>query len=1013
VEGNRPTDPQIVERIREKTTALLESRRRFPESTYRLQFHAGFTFKAATDLVPYLHALGVTHCYASPYLKARPGSTHGYDIIDHASLNPEIGSDDDYNRMVEAFRQHGLGQILDIVPNHMGVATNDNSWWNDVLENGPASRYAGLFDIAWQSSPRPELQNKVLLPVLGEPYGEVLEAGQLALTFENGAFAIGYFDRRFPIDPRTYSAILGHRIEELQRTLGPEDTALLEYESISTASRNLPDRLDTDGTKILERSREKEIIKRRLAALTAESAPVRDFIAANVTLLNGTPGDAASFDPLDRILEQQAFRLSYWRVAPDEINYRRFFDINDLAALSMEREEVFVGAHVLVLKLAAEGKLDGLRIDHPDGLYDPAQYLRRLQEHFVLACARTVIEADPELASLERAPLEVALRENLSADASLDTPYYVVVEKILGAGEPLLESWATHGTTGYEFANAINGLFVDTANEHAFSTLYHDFIGDETRFSELVYRKKLLILQVSLAGELHMLTHQLDRLAQKSRLSRDFTFNTLRRALREVIACLPVYRSYIADDGIHPEDRRYIEMAVRRATVRNPLLSRRVFRFIRNMLLLEAPPGFNDADRAEQRRFAGKFQQVTAPVMAKGLEDTAFYVYNRLTSLNEVGGDPGRFGMNPDAVHAFLQDRQAKWPFALSPLSTHDTKRSEDVRARLNVLSEIPEEWAQRIHQWSRLNEAHRQQIDDVGAPDANEEYLLYQTLVGAWPLDVDAPVTEEFVRRIQAYMEKATREAKVHTSWINPNPEFDRAVADFVARLLDEAASAEFLFDLRAFLKRVIPAGLLNSLAQTLLKITSPGVPDTYQGMELWDFSLVDPDNRRPVDYARRRKLLEQLQQAIAGGQGDLKRIAADVMSKKEDGRIKMYVTLQALNVARTHPGLFTTGEYLPLRATGERASHLFAFARRKEQQWAVVVTPRLLAKAMPEGDLAAWGDTGVPLDAVSGPVVWRNVFTGAKLDASSTGQPFISATHLLRDFPVALLLSESQPSG
>ncbi|HJT77308.1 MAG TPA: malto-oligosyltrehalose synthase, partial [Gemmataceae bacterium] len=613
--------------------------------------------------------------------------------------------------------------------------------------------------------------------------------------------------------------------------------------------------------------------------------------------------------------------------------------------------------------------------------------------------------------------VEGPLRERFAAgglllgDGPLRWPLYVVAEKILGANESLVESWAVYGTSGYDFVNQVNGLFVDRAAERAFTRLYQEWIQDGTSFQEVVYRKKFLILQTSLASELYMLAHQLDRLAQKSRRSRDFTFNTLRHGLREVIACFPVYRSYIAGEGPHEADRRYVETAIRRATARNPLMSRALFRFIRGMLLLEAPESFSAEDRAEQRRFAGKFQQVTAPVTAKGVEDTAFYVYNRLLSLNEVGGDPGRFGVRPEALHAYDRQRQERWPYALSPLSTHDTKRSEDVRARLNVLSELPEEWRAGLERWSHLNEPHRQTVDEEPVPGPNEEYLLYQTLLGAWPLE---PYTAEeygqFIERIQAYMEKALHEAKVHTSWINPNAEYDAAVRDFVGRILNEETGRPFLDDFRPFRQRVSQYGLYNSLAQTLLKVACPGVPDTYQGTELWDFSLVDPDNRRPVDYERRRRMLSELQAA----DGDRRELARGLVAAKEDGRVKLYVTYQALHCRRDHPGLFSAGEYLPLNATGARAEHLFAFARRAGEQWAVVAVPRLLTRLVPDvgrPPLGAevWQDTRLLLPGVDPGARWRNFFTGEGLAAAEQQGLSLAAADIFAHFPVALLLGES----
>jgi (1->4)-alpha-D-glucan 1-alpha-D-glucosylmutase len=685
----------------------------------------------------------------------------------------------------------------------------------------------------------------------------------------------------------------------------------------------------------------------------------------------------------------------------------------------MEREEVFEAVHGLVLRLLAEGKVDGLRIDHPDGLYDPAQYFRRLQEHYALALARRAFDAGAASEGVEWKDVEGPLRERIAAgldrkDGPIGRLLYVLAEKILGADEALVETWPIHGTSGYDFLNQVNGLFVDPDAARSVTRLYYDLIEDDVPFSQMVYRKKLLIMQVSLSSELHMLTHQLDRLAQKSRRSRDFTFNTLRQAMGAVIACFPVYRSYIADDGVHDADRRYVEIAVRRAMARNPLLSRRVFRFIRDMLL-EAPESYGEEDRAEHRRFAGKFQQVTAPVTAKGVEDTAFYVYNRLVSLNEVGGEPGRFGVRPETVHAYNRDRQARWPYALSPLSTHDTKRSEDVRARINVLSEMPDDWRAAVDRWSRLNEAHRKTDEEQTIPDANEEYLLYQTLVGAWPLEPYSPEEyAELVHRIQEYMLKALHEAKVHTSWINPNAEYDEAIREFIGHILDEGANRAFLDDFRAFQRRVSHHGLFNSLSQTLLKLAAPGVPDTYQGTELWDFSLVDPDNRRPVDYERRSRMLLDLRSAAESAGGDLRPLARGLVAAKEDGRIKLYVTHRSLQARRDHAGLFTAGEYIPLAAEGSKVAHLFAFARRAGDAAAIVAVPRLVARPAPEPDrpplgAEAWQDTRLALTGLDPALRWRNAFTGELLAPQDRGgQPSLAAADLFADFPVALLVAE-----
>jgi (1->4)-alpha-D-glucan 1-alpha-D-glucosylmutase len=1024
-----------------KTSERLAAGRPFPESTYRLQFHSGFTFRDATAILPYLADLGVTHCYSSPYLQARPGSQHGYDITNHGALNPEVGSEEDYAAWVADLQARGLGQILDTVPNHMGVAGNDNAWWNDVLENGPASPYAGYFDIAWRDSPRPQLRDRILLPVLGDPYGAALEAQQLRLSHSAGSFTIHYFDRVFPVEPGSYKLILSRCALELGQSLAADAPALVEFQSILTAISHLPPTDETAPAAVAERQREKDVIKRRLGTLTQESAPVRDAIEKTVALFNGRAGDAHSFDLLDELLDAQAYRLSYWRVASDEINYRRFFDINELAALSMEKPEVFAATHELILRLLREGKVNGLRIDHPDGLYDPRQYLERLQQHYLLDCAQDVFESDPEFRGLEWKDLEGELLEKWAtrgasrgddsrSESSTFRPLYVVVEKILGPGEPLPEDWPIHGTSGYHFLNVINGLFLDPEGDKPLTRAYREWTGLDDPFAEIVYQKKLLILQVSLSSELQMLAHQLDRLAQKNRWSRDYTLNSLRYALQQIIACFPVYRSYISDTGVHDSDRKYVEQAVRRAMLRNPTVSRGLFRFVRDMILLRYPESAplrpddlssgrrssEEDDRAEQRRFAGKFQQVTAPVMAKGMEDTAFYVYNRLLSLNEVAGDPGKFGTPPEVAHRYFTERQARWPWSMSPLSTHDTKRGEDVRARLNVLSELPGEWRDAVDRWSRLNERHRPVVDEAPVPDANEEYFLYQTLVGAWPLELyGSEEYAQFVQRIQDYMHKALHEAKVHTSWINPDDEYDTAIQEFVARILDEKGNAPFLQDFRTFQKRISHFGLFNSLAQTLLKFTSPGVPDTYQGTELWDFSLVDPDNRRPVDYQRRQQLLRGLQGRVAEAGPDRRELARELARSREDGRIKLYVTWQGLRCLREHPGLFTTGEYLPVTTTGPGQDHVFSFVRRQGDEMALVVVPRLLTRLpeSPDGlplDEQVWQDTALVLpEAVAGRR-WQNVFTSEEVSsAGGQGEVTLPVREVFAHFPVALLLAKS----
>ena len=989
-------DPDLTQQLRD----AVARRQNLPESTYRLQFHKDFTFRDATAVLPYLRELGVTHVYASPYLKARAGSTHGYDVIDHHSLNPENGTPAEYEAFLDALNRNGLAHILDTVPNHVGVATNDNAWWNDVLENGPTSRFAGYFDISWKGSPRPELHDKVLLPLLGKSYSDALESGELQLKFQDGTFAVYYYDRRFPISPRTYSIILSERQDEFERSLRAEPEALEEYRQLLTLADDLP-ALGNRSQEVEQWHDDARSLKTRLAELARNSPVVRQFIETNLARFNGVKGRAESFDLLDELLMSQSYRLAYWRVAPDEINYRRFFDINDLAAISMERQEVFDSTHGLILQWLGRGTLQGLRIDHPDGLYDPKQYFLRLQQAYLLAVAKAEgIAIDPLQAT--------ALAEEFSRDRPTGWQLYVTVEKILALGEPLPADWAVHGTSGYDFLDMVNGLFVASKNESAFTRIYQTLIPDGPSFEELVYEKKRLILRIALASELRMLAHRLDRLAQIDRHSSDFTQNGLREALGEVIACFPVYRSYVSDEGVRDEDRKYVNEAVEKAIARNPTIESSVFHFIRDMVLLEPSRFFSAHDCARQLRFAGKFQQLTAPVTAKGIEDTSFYIYNRLVSLNEVGGDPGHFGITPDELHQYLADRQARWPFALSPLSTHDTKRSEDVRARINVLSEIPAHWEERVSAWRNINTPHRPGADGAEAPDANDEYLLYQTLIGAFPLGAYEPQHENFVGRIQAYMQKAIREAKVHTSWTRQNPGYEKAVNDFVAAILKPGS--EFLRDFMPFQASVSQWGMLNSLSQTLLRLAAPGVPDTYQGTELWDFSLVDPDNRRPVDYELRRRMLLELKRDFESA-GDRAAFAKQLLNVTDAGKAKLLVTWQTLRQRQANPGLFTAGEYKPLPAEGPQAERVFAFARRSGRNSAIVLAPRLVTEIASDRERSSssdiWKDTYLPAPGTSPDGRWLNAFTGESVRQDRSGR--IAVSDALRNFPVALLVTGS----
>ncbi|MGI8859375.1 MAG: malto-oligosyltrehalose synthase [Rubrobacteraceae bacterium] len=953
---------------------------RVPRATYRLQFNAGFTFRDATDLVPYLTELGVGDLYASPYMKARPGSTHGYDITDHNALNPEIGTEKEHEAMISTLHEHGMGHILDVVPNHMG-AGSDNAWWLDMLENGPASAYARFFDVDWSPTNRHGLWGKVLLPILGDHYRAILEGGELKLSFdaEEGSFSVSYYEHRLPLDPRTYPMVFA------DLPAPPDDERMLELWTLADAFGNLPERGAEHGEAAGVRERDAAIYRRWLARLCREVPVAARAIEERVRFLNGEKGEADGYESLHEILEKQAYRLTYWRVASDEINYRRFFAINDLAGIRVEDERVFDATHRLILSLVKTGKVDGLRIDHPDGLYDPAGYFHRLQ-----ASAGGVA-------------------------SGLKEPVYVLVEKILAHHESLPDDWPVAGTTGYDFTNLMNGLFVDAEGESAIDLAYRRFLGSSVDFEEILYECKRIIMREDLASELAVLSRRLLRISEgfkdgagHARRSHDFTINGLRDALSEVVAFFPVYRTYITPGNVSETDRRHVEWAVARARKHSNVADKGIFDFLRDVLLLESDGP--EEYRTSAAAFVMKFQQYTGPVMAKGMEDTALYRYNRLTSLNEVGGEPERFGTTVPAFHHLNGERAKRWPHAMLATSTHDTKRGEDVRARINVLSEIPGEWRGKLVRWGRMNRSRRREVDGTPAPSRNDEYLLYQTLLGAWPLD-EGDAGEEFGRRIKAYMEKAMRETRIHTSWTNVNDEYEQAVAYFVDAILAPAdTSAEndlFLEDFLPFQRRIARLGALNSLSQTLIKLTAPGVPDIYQGKELWDLSLVDPDNRRPVDYKLRRKLLSELKRMEPANARSLLE-----NGKWQNGSPKLYLMWKALEFRRGMRHLFEDGEYLPLEVEGEKLDHAVALARRSGKETAIMVVPRLCAGLVNgSGSLflqpETWGNTRLKLpEGMEAPL--RNVLTGESPEPEEhDGKPGLHVGELLRNFPAALLVA------
>jgi (1->4)-alpha-D-glucan 1-alpha-D-glucosylmutase len=903
-----------------------------PAGSYRLQFSSQFRFEDARKLVPYLDALGITACYASPLLQAARGSTHGYDICDHSRLNQDLGSQQDFEAFANALRERGMGLILDIVPNHMGLDISLNRWWHDVLEHGPASPYAEYFDIEWKPAAS-ELQGRVLLPILDASYGEVLHRGDLRLGVEDGGLYLWYLGQRLPIEPCSKADVL-HRL--------------------------VP--------------------------------PIQESLAA----FNGTPGVPASFDRLHELLDRQFYRLAHWKTAFDDINYRRFFDINQLGSLRMEVPRVFAATHQLIFSLIARGFVTGVRIDHPDGLLDPAAYLNDL--------ARAI----------------AVIPSRISSTESFD----IVAEKILSHDELIPEGWPIAGTTGYGFLNAVNGLFVDSAHEGTMRSVYAHVTGSTTRYEDVAAVSKRLVMNSSLASEVAVLATRLKTLASADRLTRDFTLTSLRRAIVGVIASLSVYRTYLNNAGFSAADRQIIDLAIDRARRANPVVADSTFLFLRNVLLAE--DGEVGARTGPYRQFAMKFQQLSAPVQAKGIEDTCFYRYNLLLSLNEVGGDPERFGRSPEEFHEGNRVRLERWPREMNATATHDTKRGEDARARLNVLSEFATDWREALASWRGINAPHRTPVDCEPAPDANDEYLFYQMLLGAWPAETaGAPIPTEapaaLVTRFQTQMHKAIKEAKTHTSWLNRNQAYEDAVSRFVSSTLTGPSAARFLEAFAPFARRIARAGMVNSLAQLLLKIASPGIPDFYQGTEVWQLDMADPDNRRPIDFDCRAITLDALMPWITRAEpGDRKRDEEKVAEREAflrqllanwpDGRLKMFLTACALRFRRREAALFLRGEYTPLRAEGADADRVVAFARREGEKAAIVVVPRLASDkvlahpgCLDPGE--EWGETClvVPTDLAGD--TFLNLFSGAHLRAVDA---HLSASAVFRACPVALLVAE-----
>jgi (1->4)-alpha-D-glucan 1-alpha-D-glucosylmutase len=932
-----------------------------PRATYRIQLHSGFGFDAATQCVPYLARLGISHAYLSPYLKARAGSTHGYDIVDHSQLNPELGDDEAFRRLSQTLKAHSLGHILDFVPNHMGVGGADNPLWLDALEWGPDAMHAGWFDIDWDPDRR-YLHNKILIPFLGDQYGVELERGVLQLRYDEseGSFAVwAYGTHKLPIWPPHYARILGN-----------EDARL---EQLADAFNWLPNWRQQTQQRAAE-------LKTRLASLVRDHADVREALQRALKRFEGQPDRSDSWQQLHALIAEQRWRVAHFRVAADDINYRRFFNINDLAGLRMELPEVFDHVHQRVLRWVKEGVIDGLRIDHIDGLYDPKGYLRRLQRR-------------------------------LSARHA-EKHFYLVVEKILAPHESLREDWPIDGTTGYDFLNQVLGLLIDSGAEGAFTRCYEQFSGEQRHIAEIVHQAKLHIMENEMASELNVLARDMARLARQNPRTADFTRNLLRRAIMELIACFPVYRTYLDESGeLTGPDQRDLSWAFAQARRNEAELDPSVFNFLEQVLsaawVQRSRSGFS---RQSLVRCAMRLQQYSGPVMAKGVEDTAFYRYQRFIALNEVGGDPDRFGSTVAAFHKANQARAQRWPHCMLTTATHDTKRGEDARARLAALSEFAEEWAQQLPVWSRILRGPAVPEESDLKPDRNDEYLLFQLLLGAWPCELldpgalDEGALHDFAQRVRATMVKSMRESRIHTGWAFPAAAYEDATLALIDTALTGNRAAAFLTSFIPFVHKVADCGVDKSLIQTVLKLTCPGVPDVYNGSELWDLSMVDPDNRRPTDYAHRAKLLQQIDERL---ESDRIQCIRALRANWCDAGIKLATIATLLRHRQNREELYAEGDYQPLPASGARGDDLCAFARSRNGKRLIVAVARRAYRTQTATAQVTtdWLDTALTIPETLRRGRWRELLSGRVLDlqAETTG-----AAELFAELPVAVLESE-----
>jgi (1->4)-alpha-D-glucan 1-alpha-D-glucosylmutase len=930
---------------------------RIPVATYRIQFSPAFGFKQAKEILPYLNALGVSDVYASPIFKARKGSPHGYDVVDLNLLNPDLGTETDFEELIAELKQYGMGWIQDFVPNHMAF-DGENSMLMDVLENGRNSEFFEFFDIEWTHFYE-GLSERLLAPFLGRHYSEALGAGEIILRYDNNGFQVRYYSLTLPLKIESYARIVTYRLNDLRAVLGDDHPDLIKFQGILYSLKNLPESRDER----LGRYGQIQFIKRMLWELYNTNSDIKQFINSNIDTFNTEKESEGSPVLLDSLLSEQLFRLSFWKVATEELNYRRFFNINGLISLRVEDARVFNGTHSLILSLVKDRKISGLRIDHIDGLYDPTGYLKKLREK--------------------------------AGDV------YLVVEKILESDENLPPLWAVQGTTGYDFLNCVNGIFCDENNGRAFNRLYYRFTGFKTSYDVILYEKKKLVIEKDMTGDVDNIAHLLKRISGKNRYGNDMTLYGLKKAIIEILAHFPVYRTYVNEYSFGEYEHSCISGAIKKAREENPGLLYELS-FLELFLLLEFNDYLSEEDKTEWVHFVMKFQQLTGPLMAKGFEDTMLYVYNRLLSLNDVGGNPEKFGISVKEFHDYNIRKARSQPHSMNATSTHDTKRGEDVRARLNVLSEIPGLWEINIKKWSKFNRRKKKAVKGMAVPDKNDEYFLYQTMAAAMPFADKEH--DQFLPRLKDYVIKAVREAKVYTAWLKPDTDYEENYLAFIDKITKPVSRNIFWEDFLAFQKMVSFYGVFNSLSQALLKIVSPGVPDVYQGSDFWDLNLVDPDNRRTVDFSLRSWLLNEIRSREAD---DILNLIDELLATKEDGRIKMFLIYKALTVRNTYRHIFEKGEYVPLEIEGRYKEHVIAFAWKHKPEWVITVTPRLLTGVIKENiyplGTEVWDDTRLIL-AEGLSCKWKNEITGVALGGEKT----LAVGDIFRHFPCALLMNE-----